>query len=126
MEPKDRPVVLYDGACGLCGATVAAIRRRDRHGRFRFVTQASPEGVALRAAHRVPATLDSVVVIDAGRAFVKSAALLRVLRRLGGGWHLLRVGAAIPRPVRDGIYDLVARNRRHICQNPGAGPHVYS
>jgi predicted DCC family thiol-disulfide oxidoreductase YuxK len=105
---------------------VAAIRRRDRRGAFRFLTLDSAEGRALLVRYQVPPTLDSVVVVDEGRALVRSEAVLRVLRRLGGGWHLLRIGAAIPRPVRDWAYDQVARRRRHLCQNPGPRPDVYS
>lgn len=123
---KATPIVLFDGACGLCGATVAAIRRRDRRGAFRFLTLDSAEGRALLVRYQVPPTLDSVVVVDEGRALVRSEAVLRVLRRLGGGWHLLRIGAVIPRPVRDWAYDQVARRRRHLCQNPGPRPDVYS
>ncbi|MEM7391719.1 MAG: DCC1-like thiol-disulfide oxidoreductase family protein, partial [Verrucomicrobiota bacterium] len=55
--------------------------------------------------------LDSVVLIMDGKAYQKSTAALRVSRRLGGLWPALYAFIIVPRPIRDWVYDVIARNR---------------
>jgi predicted DCC family thiol-disulfide oxidoreductase YuxK len=107
------PILLYDDDCGVCGRTVQFILRHDRRGEFRFAPLDSSIGRQLLSEHGVEASVDSVVVIDERGAAIRSGAVLAVLRRLGGGWHLLRGFGVIPRPIRDWLYDALAR-RRHL------------
>ena len=122
-------VILFDGYCRLCDASVGFILRRDRKGRFRFAPLQSAAAKELLAPVNGPqeggsAETDSVVLIEGGRSYVKSAAVLRIVRRLGGLWPVLWLAVAIPRPVRDALYDWVARNRaawfgrRESCRFP--------
>ena len=53
--------------------------------------------------HKIPDTVDSVVLIENGKAYTKSAAALRIAKKLDGLWHLLFLLILIPRPIRDGI-----------------------
>lgn len=105
------PIVLYDGSCGFCGWSVRWVLRRDRSRSFRFAPLDSPRGRALLAEHGLPSDPGTVVVLDDGRAYLRSDAVLRVARRVGGIWHLLRVGGVLPRSLRDALYDWVARHR---------------
>lgn len=105
------PLLLYDGDCGVCSAAVQFILRHDHHARFSFAALDSPIAGELLATHGVPAGVDSVVVLDGGRAYLRSAAIFQVLRRLGGAWHLLLVGRVIPRRWADAGYDWFARRR---------------
>ncbi|MEO8197730.1 MAG: DCC1-like thiol-disulfide oxidoreductase family protein [Thermoanaerobaculia bacterium] len=112
------PILLFDGVCNLCGATVQWVIRHDPQGIFRFAALQSAAGQAILArvgeslaAAGAGKTLDSVVLVDGERCWVRSAAALEVLRRLGGPWALLRVFGLLPRAVRDAIYDRVARRR---------------
>ncbi|MGH7856901.1 MAG: thiol-disulfide oxidoreductase DCC family protein, partial [Candidatus Binatia bacterium] len=69
-------------------------------------------------------SLDTIVLVGEGRAYLRSAAALRILRGLGLPWSLLYVLVAIPRPLRDAAYDWFARNRyrwfgtREECRLP--------
>lgn len=111
----DGPVVLYDGVCGLCDRSVQLILRNDRRGRFRFAALQSEPGAALLEKHGLPAgALDSIVLVQGGRAWRKSAAALRIARRMDAPWPLLWPLRIVPRPVADLFYDLVARNRYRI------------
>jgi len=107
-----RPTVLFDGVCNLCNAAVLFVIDRDPAGYFRFAALQSDEGQRLLAehGHRAP-DLSSVLLVDGGRVYARSTAALRVARRLTGLWPLLYVFLAVPRPVRDAVYDWVARNR---------------
>jgi len=109
---ETRLVVLFDGVCNLCNASVLFVIDRDPGGRFAFAPLQS--GVAARLlAHRGygETSLGSVLLLEGGRVYERSTAALRVARRLGGWWPLLYAFIAVPRPIRDAVYDWIARNR---------------
>jgi predicted DCC family thiol-disulfide oxidoreductase YuxK len=104
-------LIYYDGLCGLCDRFVQFVLRRDRAARYRF---APLQGST--AQGRVPATLDpraseTVILEEEDRFRVRSDAALAILSGLGGAWRLTALLRVIPRPVRDAVYDVVARNR---------------
>lgn len=105
-------VILFDGVCNLCNGLVQFVIRRDRAGYFRFAALQSAEGQALLAAHGLPAPTEpeSIVLIENGRAYSHSGAVLRLARRLPG-WRWLAAFQVVPRPLRDAAYRWVARNR---------------
>ena len=113
--------IFYDGHCGLCHRLVRFVLAADRHGRaFRF---APLDGETFRA--KVPESArvnlpDSVVVPTAdGSLLVRSAAVLYILHRLGGGWRALgAVLRLVPRPLRDGLYDWIAGIRYRLFARP--------
>ncbi|RTQ46593.1 thiol-disulfide oxidoreductase DCC family protein [Hymenobacter gummosus] len=111
--PADSSIILFDGVCNLCHGLVQFIIARDAQARFRFASLQSEAGQRLMPAgvNPDPDNPDSVVLIDNGRAYTHSAAILRILSRLGGPWRLLRVGYLLPRPLRDAAYRFVARHR---------------
>lgn len=106
------PIVLFDGVCNLCNGSVQFLLKRDPEGRFRFAALQSDAGRSLLAEHGLdPDILSSVVLIEDGRIWKESSAALRIARHLPGAWKLLRVFAAVPRPLRDAVYRWIARNR---------------
>ncbi len=119
-------VLMFDGVCSLCNASVDFVLRHDRRGRFAFASLQSDEAEAFLAAHgkRADALLDTVVLADAEGLHERSAAALRVLRGLGLPWSLGYALVAVPRPVRDAVYRWVAANRyrwfgtRETCRLP--------
>jgi predicted DCC family thiol-disulfide oxidoreductase YuxK len=115
--------ILFDGDCAFCNGWVRWIRRRDLSARFQFTALASQQGLALRQQHGVPAQIDSVVLVQGGRAYLKSEAAWRILAGLPGHAFTARVMRCIPRALRDLGYDLVARNRKRLgmrdrCEMP--------
>ncbi len=127
--PDAGPVVLFDGVCNVCDATVRWIIRRDRRGVFRFASLQSRAGrAALERAGVTGAMPDSVVLIDGGRVLTKSDAALGIAARLGPPWSLAGVlGRWAPRRLRDGVYAFIARNRyrwfgrKDACMMPDPG-----
>jgi predicted DCC family thiol-disulfide oxidoreductase YuxK len=98
--------------CGFCNQSVQLILRNDRRGRFRFAALQSEVGQALLRRYGLPTDdLDTFVLVEEGRAYVRSTGALRVASRLDGAWKLLSALSVVPRPVRDFFYDLFARNR---------------
>ncbi|MEE8583248.1 MAG: DCC1-like thiol-disulfide oxidoreductase family protein, partial [Acidobacteriota bacterium] len=109
---SEASIVLFDGVCNMCNWTVQFILRRDRRERFLFAPLQSEKGRELLQRHRLPPDqLDSIVLVEAGRAFTSSSAALRIARGLPGLWPLLYGFIAVPRFIRDAVYDWIARNR---------------
>jgi predicted DCC family thiol-disulfide oxidoreductase YuxK len=115
------PVVLFDGLCPMCNGAVTFLLRRDTAVRFRFAPLQSAYAAEVLARHGLTATdLDTVCLLqgegtDDEQVLVRSDAVAGALRGLGGGWALLGgLLAAVPRPLRNLGYDLIARNRRRI------------
>ncbi len=110
--PTAERIVLFDGVCNLCNDTVRFVMARDPRGRFAFAPLQSGAGRALVAKHGLPADrLDTVVLLQDGRAFERSDAALRIAAGLGGAWPVLGALRLVPRRLRDTIYDWIARNR---------------
>jgi predicted DCC family thiol-disulfide oxidoreductase YuxK len=104
------PVVLFDGICNLCNASVKWLIKRDKKAKLRFAPLQSDFGRQSLRAH--PGQLpDSVVLIDQGKVYTRSAAALRIAGHLGFPWSLLRVFGILPRGLRDAMYGWVAKNR---------------
>ncbi len=112
MNTTEHPVLLFDGVCNLCNGSVQFIIERDPDARFRFASLQSEEGQAvLSRFENRPSDLSSVVLIQDDQLYARSEAALRVARQLGGGWSLLYAFIVVPRPIRDAVYDWIARNR---------------
>jgi predicted DCC family thiol-disulfide oxidoreductase YuxK len=105
------PVVLFDGFCNLCNASVRFIIDRDPQGVFRFASLQSEVAEGLLREHPEAASSDSIVLLEGSRCYTQSTAAVRIARRLSGGWPLLAVLRVVPTPVRDTIYRWIARNR---------------
>ena len=106
-----RATVLYDGVCHLCQGSVRFIVERDPTGYFRFAQLQSARGQSLLAQHRLPPDVQTIVLLERGRAHVRSGAALRIARRLAWPWNLAAALLVVPSPLRDAIYDWVARHR---------------
>ncbi len=112
-EIAARAVVLFDGDCTLCNGAVQFCLRRDRRGRLAYASLQSRAGRELLLAHQAPSPLpDSLVLLAAGRVHVRSGAALRIALRLRFPWPLCAVLLLVPWPLRDFVYDLVARRRQ--------------
>lgn len=106
--------ILFDGVCNLCNGFVQFVIRRDTAGHFRFASLQSAAGQALLAEHHLtlgPVGPETVMLVQNGRVFTHSTAVLHIARQLGGGWALLYAFVVVPRFLRDAAYRFVARHR---------------
>lgn len=108
----DKSQVYADGMCNLCNGSVKFILPRDRKFRFQFGTlQSEATQKVLASFGANPSDLSSVVLVENGKLYTRSSAVLRIVRRLSGAWPLLYVFVIVPPFIRNAIYDWVARNR---------------
>lgn len=109
---ESAPLILFDGVCNLCAWSVRFIIARDPRARFRFAPLQSPLGQRLSTEYGFnAAALETVVLIEDGRVYTESDAALRIARALTWPWPMAALCRGVPRPVRDGLYGFVCRNR---------------
>ena len=115
MKPwPDDDVILYDGVCVFCSRWIRFVAARDVERRFRFTAIQSGYGTRLAQAFGInPDDPDTNAVVQGGVAYFKSDGALTVLSNLPG-WGWARVLLSVPKPLRDTVYNLVARNRYRI------------
>ena len=129
MKTKDIPhgtsIVLFDGVCNLCNGAVQFIITRDRKRRYRYASLQSESGQALMREAGLPLeAIDTVILLEGGKTYARSDAALRLARGLGGLWPLFGIFYIVPKPLRDAVYNWVARNRykwfgkRESCMVP--------
>jgi len=106
-------ILLFDGDCNLCHWLVSFFSRRNRKKKIRFVAFQSSEGEALAGQYRleIPATPESVILIDGQQIFQASDAVLELFRRMPNLYPVLYGLKIVPRALRDPIYHFIARNR---------------
>ncbi len=119
-QSDNHPVVFYDGVCGLCNRLVQFLLKHDTRERFRFASlQSAFADPVLRRHGADPKDLDTVhVVVDhdqpTERLLGRSDAIIFLVTEMGGIWKLAAIGKILPRPLRDAMYRLVARNRYRV------------
>jgi len=108
-------IVLFDGVCNFCNATVNFVIEHDKAGYFKFAPLQSEIGEHLIAKHGInTAETDSVIVVENDQAYMHSSAALRIARRLDGLWSWAYAFVVIPKPIRDFFYKVFAKHRYRL------------
>lgn len=122
------PVVVFDGVCNLCNRAVQFVLDHDRQRRILLCASQSEAGARLLAGRTGGASPgDTIFFVEEGRLHDRSTAALRIARALGLPWSLLYAFILVPRPLRDWVYGIVAKNRyrwfgrRESCRVPRPG-----
>lgn len=107
------PILYFDGVCNLCNSTVQFIIKNDKRKELKFASLQSEVGqkVSKQLEEKYGSTPDSLVLQHKDKLYIKSDAALQVSRLMGGTWPMLATFLIVPRFIRNGIYDWVARNR---------------
>jgi predicted DCC family thiol-disulfide oxidoreductase YuxK len=112
MTETPHPVVLFDGVCNFCQASVRFIIRRDPQGVFRFAALQSPFGQDLLKKFRLRTDeLTTMVLVEGDSFFTRSTAALRIARRLKAPWPIFYALIVLPLFLRDFFYALIAKHR---------------
>lgn len=109
---KYERLILFDGVCNWCNAWVNFTIAHDPDRQFMFGTLQSEQAQRILRDLNLPTTdYQTFLLLEGGRVSTKSVAALRVLRQLSWWWPLYYVGVLVPSPLRDVVYDFVARHR---------------
>ena len=118
-------IILFDGVCNLCNASVQFIINRDTKAVFKFTSLQSELGQALLKKHNISSeNLYSVIVIQDNHVYDRSRAALEIAKQLNGLWPLFYSLIVIPPFIRNFIYDWISKNRyrwfgvRQECMMP--------
>jgi predicted DCC family thiol-disulfide oxidoreductase YuxK len=113
-------VILFDGTCAFCERSVRLIAARD-NGYFQFGASQNPEGRALLEQFGTSReATKSIILIEGGRIYLRSDAVLRIATRMRAPWKYAGVFLWVPRPIRDLVYSFVAAVRMRIAGTSNA------
>ncbi|HEX2683375.1 MAG TPA: thiol-disulfide oxidoreductase DCC family protein [Ferruginibacter sp.] len=128
LKMDSHPVILFDGVCNFCNSAVNFTLKRNKKANILFAPLQSEAGQGLLKQYGLPlAEMRSFIFMEDGKAYNRSTAALRVCRHLRGGWPLCYGLIIVPKFIRDGIYNWIAKNRykwfgvRQECMIPTPG-----
>lgn len=111
--PLEKKIILFDGVCNLCEASIVYVIKHDKKDIFRFVALQSDLGqrivkhIGINTNH-----IDSVILYEPGVAYYyKSSAVVEIAKGLSGIFTWFTLFQILPTVLRDYVYDYVAKNR---------------
>jgi len=108
-------IILFDGICNLCSNSVKFIIRHDKKNKFKFGSLQSDSAKKLLEPYHLPLEeLNSFVLLENGKIYLRSRAVLRIASRLDGVWKLSAVLYIFPSFISDAVYNLVAKYRYRV------------
>ncbi len=122
----EKPIIFFDGVCGLCNAFIDLALRIDRREQFFFAPLQGRTAAELLPPLGPDSKQWSVVYFDERGPFLRTDAVMEVYRRLGGIWWFFSLARFVPRFIRDGLYQFVAHHRyawfgeKETCRIPAA------
>jgi predicted DCC family thiol-disulfide oxidoreductase YuxK len=118
-------IILFDGECNLCSGFLKFVYKRDKKGIFQFAWIQDEVSKEILDWFKMPTDhYDTIILIQNGKAILKSDAFLEIVKNLKFPWPSLTIGKIIPLKMRDSIYDLVAGSRyrwfgqKEACEMP--------
>ena len=108
-------IVLFDGICNLCNASVRFISKHDKNSKIHFASLQSETAKQLLVNKAIDTKkIDSIIFISDEKIFFKSNAAIEIAKMLDGFPNYLKYFQFIPRAIRDIVYDLIAKNRYRL------------
>jgi len=111
IKPDDK-VVLFDGECKLCHAWATFLIRFDTKRVFKLASVQSDAGHTILQWYGLPTDVyETMLLVEGAQMYQKSLAFIRVMLALPWPWKIAASLWLIPKPLRDWLYDRIARNR---------------
>jgi predicted DCC family thiol-disulfide oxidoreductase YuxK len=123
---EEQRVILFDGMCNLCNASVNFVLQHERKPVFNFASIQSAAGrELLNCCGLPPDYAQAVILIDQGKTYFGSTAALKIGQTLKFPWSFLsHMGFIVPKLIRDEVYSQIAKHRnqwfgkRDVCMVP--------
>src|SRR5690348_13042469 len=110
IVPIDK-IILFDGVCNLCSASVRFVILRDRQKKFQFASLQSEFAKKIMATRKISDGVRAIVFLKGDKIYTGSNAVLEICRHLDGVWPLLYALKGVPRFIRDAVYNFIAQRR---------------
>lgn len=105
-------VIIFDGVCNFCNGAINFIIKHDANSVFVFTPMQSDLAKELLQQHKIDNVgIDTFLLIKSSKTFIWTNAALEITKDLNGFWYLLNALKVVPRPIRDYLYRIFARNR---------------
>ena len=117
-------IILFDGVCNLCSNSVSLLIKYDKNNIFRFAAMQTKAGERIMQEYHILNDRKSIILIKQGTVFYKSDAVIEIAKQITGWPSILKYGFLFPKFLRDGMYDLIAKNRyflfgkKDTCSTP--------
>lgn len=112
MKITDKPIILFDGVCNFCNFWVNFIIDRDNKEKLKLAALQSEQGQTLLKKFNLPLeNFDTFILVEKEKFYSRSTAVLRIVKHLGGLWNLLLIFYLLPEPIRNFLYNIIAKNR---------------
>lgn len=125
MNDINEPILLFDGVCNLCSSSVQFVLTHNKKENVKFASLQSEFASNALSNSNLPTNyLNSLVLLENGKTYVKSDAALRLTKHLNGLWKLAGVLQIVPTFIRNLVYDWIANNRyrwygkKEVCWIP--------
>jgi predicted DCC family thiol-disulfide oxidoreductase YuxK len=107
-------IILFDGVCNLCNNLVSFLIKYDKLNLFRFAALQTNAGERLMHEYQLLDDRKSIILIKDGIVFYKSDAIIEIAKQLTGWPQIFKYSSLFPRFLRNGIYNIIAKNRYHL------------
>jgi len=109
---NNHKIILFDGVCNFCNASVNFIIARDKKDIFRFAALQSDPGIELQKKFSLdPKDLSTFILIDGDKYYKKTTAALNVGKSLGFPYNFAYISIIIPPFIRNIAYNIIAKYR---------------
>lgn len=115
MTQLKGPIIFFDGECTFCSFWVNFVLRWEKSQVLSFCASQSPKAREWLTEADMKLTPFTVLLLENGRLYQRSTAVLHVFRYLRVFWPLGYLGYLVPRFFRDILYNLVATNRQKLA-----------
>ena len=107
-----KSVILFDGYCNLCNSQVNSILRFDYKKFFYFSNLDSSFSKKVIKENKVESLEGNTIILyHNNKIIIKSNAAIKIAYLLGGFFKIFIIFKILPNFIRDGIYDVISRNR---------------
>ena len=111
---SQKHLILFDGVCNLCNASVNFVIDRDKNKKFEFLALQSRAAISVLARYDISdSSMAGIVLVKNDQIYRKSKAILHIAKDLSGLWPLLWGFVILPLGLRDWVYDFIADRRYH-------------
>ncbi|HET53826.1 MAG TPA: DUF393 domain-containing protein [Ignavibacteria bacterium] len=111
IDLENKKIILFDGVCNLCNGSVNFLIKRDFKKVFNFSPLQSDYGKLITEKLNIPKQIDSIILVINDEYYLKSNAVIEIIKELKWYWRIFIVAKIFPQKTRDAIYDFIANNR---------------